>query len=382
MKKMEELNISSNKVILRLDLNVTIKDNTIVDDTKIRKSIPTIKYLLATNSNILIMSHLGKIKNEEDKESNSLKLVSIRLEELLGERISFIPKTRGVELENSFNSNRITMMENTRYEDYPNKLESNCDDELAKYWASLGDVFINDAFGTTHRCHASNAGISKFLKSGYGYLIEEELKGLAPVIENTKKPFVVVMGGAKVDDKIKLIESMLKECDYLLVGGGIANTFLKAIGNNIGSSLYSADYIEPIKELYNKYKEKICIPIDVVVKEADTNRTVSVDSVSDSSYIYDIGSETIAKYKDILLGSNTVFVNGTMGLYEEEVFSKGTIALYDILLSSQAIKIAGGGDAVASVKNLGYERAFDFLSTGGGATLEYITLKSLKCFEE
>ena len=382
MKYIEDINIDNKKVILRLDLNVTIKDNVIMDDTKIVKAIPTIKYILNKNCNVLIMSHLGKIKTDEDLEKNSLRIVSSRLEELLGEKINFINKTRGNELETSIIQNRITLMENTRYEDLNNKAESKCDDELSKYWSSLGEVFINDAFGTTHRKHASNYGIKKYLPSAYGFLINEEITGLSPIIENVERPFVVVMGGAKVDDKVQLISSLLDECDYLLVGGGIANTFLKAKGYNVGSSLYSVDYVANIKELVDKYSNKIWIPVDVVVKEDYEVKNINLEEIKSNSTIYDIGKETSDIYKEILSKAKTIFVNGTMGLYEEAEYRNGTESLYKNLDGLNATIIAGGGDAVASVKKLGYENSFDFLSTGGGATLEYISDKKISCFDE
>ena len=382
MKFIEDINLDNKKVILRLDLNVTIKNNEIVDDTKIKKSIPTIKYLLNRGCNILIMSHLGKIKTEEDKVNNSLKMVCVRLSELLGQPVNFISDTRGTELEQSININRLTMMENTRYEDYPLKKESSCDEELSKYWASLGEVFINDAFGTSHRAHASNAGISRYLESGYGFLIYEEVQGLDPVVHNIKQPFMVVMGGAKVDDKVALIETLIEECDYLLVGGGIANTFLKASDKKIGSSLYSAEYVDKIKELISKYPKKIYMPLDVVVQNGNNIETHDIDSVPLESCIYDIGPKTSKLYNDILQNAKTVFVNGTMGMYENENFRNGTESLFRSLGTSPAIKIAGGGDAVASVNKLGYKDDFDFLSTGGGATLDYIAYKKLKCFEK
>ncbi|MBR6072807.1 MAG: phosphoglycerate kinase [Bacilli bacterium] len=381
MKFIEDINVDNKKVILRLDLNVTIKDNQILDDTKISKSLKTINYLLDHNCKVLIMSHLGKIKTEEDKANNSLKIVCAGLCELLGKPIVFVTATRGKELEDAFNNNNIVMMENTRYEDLDGKKESGNDEELAKYWASLGEVFINDAFGTTHRCHASNNGISKYLESGYGYLIKEELDGLDPIVNNIKRPFTVIMGGAKVDDKVQLIKSLLNECDNLLVGGGIANTFLKASGYEIGESLYSADYIDEVKDILNEYSFKIVLPIDVVVNNNDNISTIDSKSVTEGA-IYDLGPKTLQVYRDILDESETVFINGTIGLYEDERYNKGTIELFNILRRCNNIKIAGGGDAVASINTLGYQDAFNYLSTGGGATLEYIADKKLKCFEE
>ena len=381
MEYIENIDTKNKKVILRLDLNVTIKNGEIMDDTKIVKSIPTIKYLLNNGCNILIMSHLGKIKSLEDKMQNSLKPVKDVLERLLEQEVVFVPNTRDPMLKETLDTNRLVLLENTRFEDYPGKLESGCDEELSKYWASLGEVFINDAFGTTHRRHASNYGISKYLPSAYGFLIKQELDGLDPIVNNINRPFAVIMGGAKVDDKIALIKTLVKESDYLLVGGGIANTFLKAEGKEIGNSLYSADYVEEVKELISIYKEKINTPIDVVVNDNDEVKTINIEDITDTCTIYDIGPKTVEKYVEILKNSNTIFMNGTMGMYEDENYRAGTELLLRGLTDIKANKVAGGGDAVAAVKKLKYEDAFDFLSTGGGASLEYIADKEINCFK-
>ena len=381
MEYIENIDTKNKKVILRLDLNVTIKNGEIMDDTKIVKSIPTIKYLLNNGCNILIMSHLGKIKSLEDQMQNSLKPVKDVLERLLEQEVVFVPNTRDPMLKETLDTNRLVLLENTRFEDYPGKLESGCDEELSKYWASLGEVFINDAFGTTHRRHASNYGISKYLPSAYGFLIKQELDGLDPIVNNINRPFAVIMGGAKVDDKIALIKTLVKESDYLLVGGGIANTFLKAEGKEIGNSLYSADYVEEVKELISIYKEKINTPIDVVVNDNDEVKTINIEDITDTCTIYDIGPKTVEKYVEILKNSNTIFMNGTMGMYEDENYRAGTELLLRGLTDIKANKVAGGGDAVAAVKKLQYEDAFDFLSTGGGASLEYIADKEINCFK-
>ena len=381
MEYIENIDTKNKKVILRLDLNVTIKNGEIMDDTKIVKSVPTIKYLLNNGCNILIMSHLGKVKSLEDKMQNSLKPVKDVLEKLLEQEVVFVPNTRDPMLKETLDTNRLVLLENTRFEDYPGKLESGCDEELSKYWASLGEVFINDAFGTTHRRHASNYGISKYLPSAYGFLIKQELDGLDPIVNNINRPFAVIMGGAKVDDKIALIKTLVKECDYLLVGGGIANTFLKAEGKEIGNSLYSADYVEEVKELISIYKDKINTPIDVVVNDNDNIKTINIEDITDSCTIYDIGPKTVEKYVEILRNSNTIFMNGTMGMYEDENYRAGTELLLRGLTDIKANKVAGGGDAVAAVKKLQYEDAFDFLSTGGGASLEYIADKEINCFK-
>lgn len=381
MKYIEDINVNNKKVILRLDLNVAIKDGVILDDTRIRKCVPTIKYLLKRNAHVLIMSHLGKIKSEEDKKNNSLRLVCNHLSKLLDKNIVFIDNIESLELEESLDKYDLVMMENTRFADFPDNRESNCDETLSRYWASLGDVFINDAFGTTHRKHASNYGISKYLPSAYGFLIREEIRGLDPIMNNVKRPFTVIMGGAKVDDKIQLIKSLIEKADYLIVGGGIANTFLKASGFSIGVSLYSSNYVEEIKNLIDNYKDKIIVPLDVVVKNNDGIFTKKINEIMNDDVIYDIGKCSLTEIGDIIQKSSSIFINGTVGLYENENFRNGTEKIFQMLNHSNAIKIAGGGDALTSIMELGYKETFDFLSTGGGATLDYLANHYLKCFE-
>lgn len=381
MKYIEDIDVVNKRVILRLDLNVTIKDNCILDDTRIKKSIPTIKYLLSKGAHILIMSHLGKIKREEDKVNNSLRIVCKYLSNMLDKEILFIDDIKSESLNTCLDNHDLVMMENTRFADFPDSLESNCDEELSRYWASLGDVFINDAFGTTHRRHASNYGISKYLPSAYGFLIKEEIVGLDPVINNINRPFTVIMGGAKVDDKIGLIKSLLNNADYLIVGGGIANTFLKASDFNIGSSLYSIEYIEEVKQLLNIYKDKIYMPVDVVVKNGLDIKVKDIKDIVTDDTIYDTGPSTLNLIGSIIKKSNTILINGTVGLYEDKNFRAGTEKIFQFLSLSDAIKIAGGGDALTSISELGYKDSFDFLSTGGGATLDYLANGKLKCFE-
>jgi len=272
----------------------------------------------------------------------------------------------------------ILLVENTRFEDYPEKLESKCDEELAKYWASLGSVFVNDAFGTTHRRHASNYGISMYLDTYYGYLIKKELDGLAPVI-NPTRPFTVIMGGSKVEDKITIIKNLLKECDHLIVGGGIANTFLKALDYELGLSLYDEVYLSDIKELYNDNKEKIILPYTVKTLNNNKVYTKNIKEIEKEDNILDIVLEN--HYKDILNSSKTIFVNGTLGLYENEEFKDGTENLLKELANIDGKVIIGGGDALASVNKLGNKEDYYFISTGGGATLEYIKEKKLLALE-
>lgn len=383
MKYIKDIDIKDKKIVLRLDLNVPIKNGVILDDTKIVKSLETIKYLLDNNCHILMMSHLGKIKTEDDLKTNSLKIVCERLGKFLNKEIVFVENPIDSKIPYILNENQLVLLENTRYMDYPDKKESKCDLELAKFWASAGDVFANDAFGTSHRKHASNYGISKYLDSYYGLLFYRELEGLKPIIgNNIKHPFTVIMGGAKVDDKIDLIKSLLKKCDYLLVGGGIANTFLKAKGYNIGASLLNEEALDDVKDMINTYADKIILPDDVTVLSNDKVITCSIQDVKDNDIIYDIGDKTIKKYQSFIDQSATIFINGTMGLYEDERFATGTKEILTALVETKAITIAGGGDAVSSINKFNLADGFNFLSTGGGATLEYITDEKINCFED
>ena len=385
MKYIKDHKINNKKVILRCDLNVSIKDGKIIDDTKIIKSLDTIKYLIDNNNSIIILSHLGKIKSESDKEKNTLYPVYLKLKELLNNTIYFSKTTRGKELEDiasNLKEKEILLIENTRFEDFPEKLESGCNLELSKYWASLGDIFVNDAFGTSHRRHASNYGIKKYLDSYYGILINEELTKLKELTVNPKKPFTVIMGGAKVDDKLALIEEMLKECDKLIVGGGIANTFLLAENYNIGSSLSNKDYIPQIKEILTNYKDKIIVPTDFYVENNGIKKYRKINEIENDDIIYDIGTISLKEYEVIIDDSNTIFLNGTVGLYENENYAYGTKELLSILKKSNKKVFIGGGDAVAATNKLGYNDSFYYKSTGGGATLEYIIEKKLIALED
>lgn len=385
MKYIKDYKINNKKVLLRCDLNVSIKGGKIIDDTKIIKSLDTIKYLIGNNNSIIILSHLGKIKSEADKEKNTLYPVYLKLKELINNTIYFSKTTRGKELEDiasNLKEKEILLIENTRFEDFPEKLESGCNLELSKYWASLGDVFVNDAFGTSHRRHASNYGIKKYLDSYYGILINDELTKLKELTVNQKKPFTVIMGGAKVDDKLALIEEMLKECDKLIVGGGIANTFLLAENYNIGSSLSNKDYIPQIKQILTNYKDKIVIPTDFYVENNGIKKYRKINEIENNDIIYDIGTISLKEYEVIIDDSNTIFLNGTVGLYENENYAFGTKELLSILKKSNKKVFIGGGDAVSATNKLGYGNSFYYKSTGGGATLEYIIEKKLIALED
>lgn len=379
MKFIEDLHLKNKTVILRCDYNVPIKDGKILDDSKIVRSLETIKYLLSKNCKVIILSHLGRVKSEEDKKNNTLQPVKYRLEELLDMEVTFVSDVFNNPL---VDDNRVILLENTRYFDYPEKKESSNDLELAKGWAKLADVFIFDAFGSAHRAHASTAGISKYLPTGVGYLVKEELTNLEKVQKNPKKPFIVVMGGAKVDDKIPLIKALLPSCDYLLLGGGIANSFLKAKAINVGKSLATNEesILNELKLLIELYKDKIILPSDVYVKNNEEISNKGINTLNDEDAIFDIGTKTINKYATILSEAETIFMNGTMGLYEEKEFASGTMGVFESLTNIPTV-IIGGGDTVGAVNKLGFEDKF-ILSSGGGASLEYIAKGKLEALEE
>lgn len=382
MKTIKEFELTGKKVILRSDFNVSIKDGKIISNERITAELPTINYLIEKGAKVIIMSHLGKIKSEEDKKKNTLYIVYEELLKLMNTKIIFSPATHGKILEEkiSFLQNgEILLMENTRYEDLENKKESNCDEELSRYWASLGDIFINDAFGMTHRKHASNYGISKFLPTGIGFLIENEIRGLAPIIK-PQKPFTIIMSGAKLEDKLSLIKSLVPKCDKLLLGGGIANTFL-AVNNNIGQSLASLDLISEAQNLISIYKERIIMPVDVKIKNDTKSLVKDISDITDNDIILDIGPKTLELYKKYISASETIFLNGTVGKYEDDGFEVGTKEVLKAVSQTKAYTVIGGGDALSSAEYFKINN-FSFISTGGGATLNYIATEKLTCFEE
>lgn len=382
MKKcIEDYNLTGKKVIIRVDFNVPIKDNTIIDDNRIKMSLKTINYAISNGAKVILMSHLGRVKEESDKLNNSLKIVSDRLSELLGKEVIFVNNTRGIELENAINNMNngdVLLMENTRFEDLSGKLESNCDEDLSKYWASLGDIFINDAFATCHRKHASNVGIASILENGVGYLVKEEIDKFE-ILNNPKRPYTLILGGAKVSDKIGVIENMASICDYILIGGGMAYTFLKALGYNIGNSLLDSESIDFCKNMLEKYKEKIILPTDSIVSNEidDLSDLKDIDLFDDNDLGLDIGVKTISKFKEIIDKSNTIVWNGPLGYYENERYSNGTKEILDYLSKSGKIVIIGGGDTSACAINYGYKDSFTHISTGGGASLELLEGKEL-----
>ena len=382
-KTIKDFDLNNKKVIIRVDFNVPIKDGKITDDNRIIQSLDTIKYAIEKGAKIILMSHLGRIKTEEDKLKNSLKIVSLRLSELLNKEVIFVNNTRGEELENKINSlnpGDVLLMENTRYEDLDGKKESSNDIELGKYWASLGDIFINDAFGTCHRAHASNVGIASQLPSGIGFLVEKEINALS-VLNNPKRPFTVILGGAKVSDKIGVIKNLVDIADYILIGGGMAYTFLKSKGFEIGKSLLDEENIDFCKEMLEKYPDKIILPIDSVNgKEINNNTEINECFINDMKKDYiglDIGHSTVKLFKEYLSDSKTIIWNGPVGYSEIEAFSYGTKDLCETLKNIDATKIIGGGDTAAAIINFGYDKYMSHISTGGGASLEYLEGKTL-----
>ena len=382
-KTIRDYDLFGKKVIIRCDFNVPMKDGKIIDDNRLVMSLETINYAINNGAKLILMSHLGRIKAEEDKEKNSLRLVSERLSELLGKNVLFVPTTKGIELENAINSlnnGDVLLMENTRFEDVPGKRESGNDPELGKYWASLGEIFINDAFGTAHRAHASNVGIATNLPSGLGFLVEKEVNALS-ILNEDIHPYVVILGGSKVAGKIGVIENLVTKADKIMIGGGMAYTFLKAKGYNIGTSILDEESIDFCKKIMNEYPEKIVLPLDnVVTKEFSNdveNRNVLVSEFLDDDMGMDIGSNTIDNFCANLDNAKIVFWNGPLGVYEFSKYTNGTERVLEKLVSIDAKTILGGGDIVAAASKLGYKDKVTHASTGGGVTLEFMEGKEL-----
>ena len=382
-KTIRDYDLNNKKVIIRCDFNVPIKDGQIIDDNRIVQSLTTIRYAIEHNAKLILMSHLGRIKEEEDKAKNSLRLVATRLSELLGKEVKFSPVTRGEVLENLVNSlmpGDVLLMENTRYEDVPGKKESGNDPELGAYWASLGELFINDAFGTAHRAHASNVGIASHLPSGLGFLVEKEVKALSVLVDPVH-PFVVILGGSKVSDKIGVIENLVKKADKIMIGGGMAYTFLNAKGINIGKSILDSESIDFCKRILNEYPEKIVLPVDnLVTKEFSDEvpyRTIDVDAFLEDDMGMDIGPKTVELFSSVLDTAKVVFWNGPLGVYEFSHFTNGTLDVLKKLVEIPATTVLGGGDIVAAASKLGYKDKVTHASTGGGVTLEFMEGKEL-----
>ena len=392
-KSIKDIQLTGKKVLMRVDFNVPMKEGVITDDNRIVQALPTIKYALEQKAKVILFSHLGRVKTEEDKAKSSLAPVAKRLAELLNQPVTFIAQTRGAELEQAINEmkeSEIVMFENTRFEDIEGKKESKNDPELGAYWASLGDVFVNDAFGTAHRAHASNVGIASNIKDSVaGFLLEKEIKYIGGAVDEPVRPYVAILGGAKVSDKIGVIEALLEKADKVLIGGAMSYTFFKALGKNIGVSKCEDDKVELAKELLAKAQGKLVLPVDHVVTTefADVAGTAeSIDETAENEMGLDIGPKTLELFAKELAGAKTVVWNGPMGVFEMKNYAVGTIGVCELLANLEgANTIIGGGDSAAAAEQLGYADKVSHISTGGGASLEYLegkTLPGIACVDE
>ena len=384
----KDVDLKGKKVLVRVDFNVPVKDGVITNDNRITAALPTIKYILEQGGRAILFSHLGRVKEEADKEGKSLAPVAADLAAKLGQEVKFIPGvTRGAELEaavNALEDGQVLLVENTRFEDVDGKKESKNDPELGKYWASLGDgIFVNDAFGTAHRAHASNVGISANVdKAVAGFLLENEIAYIKEAVETPERPFVAILGGSKVSDKIGVIENLLAKADKVLIGGGMTYTFYKAQGIEIGNSLVEEDKLDVAKALLEKANGKLILPVDS--KEANAFagytevRDTEGEAVSEGFLGLDIGPKSIAKFDEALTGAKTVVWNGPMGVFENPDFQAGTIGVMDAIVKQPGVKsIIGGGDSAAAAINLGRADKFSWISTGGGASMELLEGKVL-----
>lgn len=385
-KTIRDVELTGKKVLMRVDFNVPMKDGVITDENRIVQALPTINYALEKGAKLVLLSHLGRIKEEADKAKNSLKPVAKRLSELLNQEVTFVEETRGDKLEQvvaNMKNGDVVMIENTRFEDLNNKAESKNNPELGKYWASLGDLFVNDAFGTAHRAHASNAGISANMDTVVaGFLMEKEIKFIGEAVDNPVRPFVAILGGAKVSDKISVIENLLTKADKILICGAMAFTFYKALGYEIGASKCEDDFVDFAKGLLDKADGKIVLPVDVVAtKEFSENAdsvVVDADKLAKDQMGLDIGPKSVEQFRNELKGAKTVVWNGPAGVFEFSKFAVGTNEICKSLAELEdATTIIGGGDSAAAAIQLGFEDKFTHISTGGGASLEYLEGKEL-----
>ncbi|HET4930169.1 TPA: phosphoglycerate kinase [Streptococcus pneumoniae] len=383
----KDVDLKGKKVLVRVDFNVPLKDGVITNDNRITAALPTIKYIIEQGGRAILFSHLGRVKEEADKAGKSLAPVAADLAAKLGQDVVFPGVTRGAELEaaiNALEDGQVLLVENTRYEDVDGKKESKNDPELGKYWASLGDgIFVNDAFGTAHRAHASNVGISANVeKAVAGFLLENEIAYIQEAVETPERPFVAILGGSKVSDKIGVIENLLEKADKVLIGGGMTYTFYKAQGIEIGNSLVEEDKLDVAKALLEKANGKLILPVDS--KEANAFagytevRDTEGEAVSEGFLGLDIGPKSIAKFDEALTGAKTVVWNGPMGVFENPDFQAGIVGVMDAIVKQPGVKsIIGGGDSAAAAINLGRADKFSWISTGGGASMELLEGKVL-----
>jgi phosphoglycerate kinase len=378
-RSVRDLDVRGKRVLVRVDFNVPVKDGEVADDTRIQRALPTIRHLLSEGAHPILISHLGRPKGEPDPKY-AMDPVAKKLEELLGEPVLKLDAAVGPKVEKeleSWDGRGAILLENSRF--HPGETKN--DPELSAQLASLADLYVNDAFGAAHRAHATTVGVAERLPAAAGLLLEEEVDYLDGVLENPERPFVAILGGAKVSDKLGVIESLLEVADTLLIGGAMCFTFFKAKGYEVGDSLVEDDYLEEAKRLMDEAGEKLVLPEDVVVademEESAGSETVGVDEIPSGRMGLDIGPRTVELFKEYISGAKTIFWNGPMGVFEIDAFAKGTEGVAHAVASSGATSVIGGGDSVAAVRKLGLEDEMSHISTGGGASLEYVEGKEL-----
>jgi len=391
-KSVDDINVKGQRVLVRCDFNVPMKDGKITDENRLVAALPTLKKLIADGGKLILCSHLGKVKTEEDKLTKTLAPVAVRLSELLGQEVKFVanPEVVGpnvVEAVNAMQDGEVILLENTRFR----KEETKNEDAFSQDLASIADVFVNDAFGTAHRAHCSNVGVTKYIKGDHvvGYLMQKEIDFLGNAVENPVRPFVAILGGAKVADKLNVIDNLLDKCDTLIIGGGMAYTFLKAKGYEVGKSLLDESKVDYCKEMMAKAEangKQLLLPIDAVcidefpspIDNPDIKTTVvAADAIPADKEGADIGPKTIELYSNAVKNAKTVVWNGPMGVFENPVLAAGTKAVAAALAETDATTIIGGGDSAAAVNTLGYGDKMSHISTGGGASLEFLEGKDL-----
>lgn len=391
-KTLKDLNVENKRVLVRVDFNVPIKEGIITDTNRIEASLTTIKYLIDNNAKVILMSHLGRPKGEPKPEF-SLKPVAQKLSEMIGQDVKFIDSDKVVDdsvIEESkkLQPKEIMLIQNTRFR----KEEEKNDEKFSKELSQLADLYVNDAFGTSHRAHASNVGVSKFLPSAVGFLVQKEIEIMGKALENPERPFTAILGGAKVSDKIGVIENLLDKVDTILIGGAMAFTFIKSQGKNVGKSLIEEDKLDLAKSLLEKAQEKgvkIFLPVDFVVakemSEESDSKVINIDDFTDDIAGFDIGTKTIKIFDEEIQKSKTIVWNGPMGVFEIEQFSKGTFEIANSLVKSKATTIVGGGDSASAIAKSGNKDKVTHVSTGGGASLEFLegkVLPGIDCINE
>jgi 3-phosphoglycerate kinase len=378
-RSVRDLDVGGKRVLVRVDFNVPVKDGEVTDDTRIRRALPTIRYLLQEGARPVLISHLGRPKGEPDPKY-AMDPVAARLHELLGEPVEKLDATVGPEVEEAlddWDGRGVVLLENSRF--YPGETKN--DPGFADQLAALADLYVNDAFGAAHRAHATTVGVAEWLPAAAGLLMEEEIDYLDKVLEDPERPFVAILGGAKVSDKLGVIRSLLGTADSLLIGGAMGFTFFEAQGYEIGDSLVEEDYLEEAKRLMEEAGDRLVLPVDVVVADAmedgAESETVASGGIPSGKMGLDIGPQTVALFEGHISGASTIFWNGPMGVFEIDAFAKGTEGVARAVAESGATSVVGGGDSVAAVNKLGLEDRMSHISTGGGASLEYVEGKEL-----